>query len=650
MSDIAVTVTNPGSAAVTIGTGGSVSATVSSGGSVAVNLPGGEAAWANITGKPTTFTPAAHTHVAADITDRATALVTSVNGQTGAVTISGGGGGASLSDATPQALGTASAGTSSSASRADHVHALPALVASLNTLTGPLTLAAGTGVTITPSGSTLTIASTASASLSDALPLALGTAAAGDDTQAARGDHSHPMPTAADIGALDVDATVDGGDYVGVIIEPGGSITISSQPSSQTVTAGGVNEVQSTLPDGTWRGVSYADGKWFVMGFSNTSADYYAVSTDGGVSWTKRYGLPSAGLWSAMQFQNSVYATNAAHTTAYSSDGLAWSAYTSTSGFATSAVLGAGGKFLRFANGGINYSTDAASWTKSLDWSGSGSTHFGYAGNTFFASIFGTGIRASVDGVTWGSAYALGSSTGVSPQAYGDFLTPSEFGGSLYFSRQNHAPLKYTSGAWEGVPSPTTGGGQVASDGSVLVLYSYTGSVYSSTNGTTWVQRLTGLGSQNTRTLFYAGGRFVLLHRYGSGSSTPGTAYHTSTNGIEWTAATRTYGTANAVNAGTVSGSTHASHQSGIFSAITFGGTTASATFGVVATYTSPLSYQWQLSTDGGSTWSNVTDATASTLVLTGLTSADTGKKYRCVLSATGTTSVNTNAATLTVN
>jgi hypothetical protein len=52
--------------------------------------------------------------------------VLSVNGLTGAVTISTGGGGggtASLSDSTPSSPGTASAGTSSLASRSDHVHA-----------------------------------------------------------------------------------------------------------------------------------------------------------------------------------------------------------------------------------------------------------------------------------------------------------------------------------------------------------------------------------------------------------------------------------------------------------------------------------------------------------------------------------------------
>lgn len=78
MSDIAVTVTNPGSAAVTIGAGGSVSATVSSGGSVAVNLPGG------------------------------------------------GGGGADLSDDPAQPLSLfPSAGVSTDAARADHVHQFP---------------------------------------------------------------------------------------------------------------------------------------------------------------------------------------------------------------------------------------------------------------------------------------------------------------------------------------------------------------------------------------------------------------------------------------------------------------------------------------------------------------------------------------------
>jgi hypothetical protein len=69
-----------------------------------------------------------HTHTASAITDFATAAaaaapVQSVNGNTGTVTVAV----PSASTATPQALGTAAAGTSDDYSRGDHIHAAPAL-------------------------------------------------------------------------------------------------------------------------------------------------------------------------------------------------------------------------------------------------------------------------------------------------------------------------------------------------------------------------------------------------------------------------------------------------------------------------------------------------------------------------------------------
>jgi hypothetical protein len=200
--------------------------------------------YASLSGVPSTFAPSTHTHTASQVTDFATQAakygpVTSVNGQTGAVTVttssaytlptatdtvlggvkvgtglsitSGvlsatGGGGASLSNAAPSALGTASAGTASTASRSDHVHTLPSLstlgaaaanhnhpyVTGLNNLTGELTLAAGSNVTLTASGSTITIAATGSGSAND---------------------------------------TVDGGDYVGVVA----SILIAQHPSDVSI-------------------------------------------------------------------------------------------------------------------------------------------------------------------------------------------------------------------------------------------------------------------------------------------------------------------------------------------------------------------------------------------------------------------------------
>lgn len=84
--------------------------------------------------------------------------------------------------------------------------------------------------------------------------------------------------------------------------------------------------------------------------------------------------------------------------------------------------------------------------------------------------------------------------------------------------------------------------------------------------------------------------------------------------------------------------------------------TGAAVTFAVVAT-TSPaggsLSYQWQLSTDSGSSWSNISaagvysDVTTDTLAISDNTGLD-GNQYRVVVSVTGGADVTSDAATLT--
>ncbi len=81
---------------------------------------------------------------------------------------------------------------------------------------------------------------------------------------------------------------------------------------------------------------------------------------------------------------------------------------------------------------------------------------------------------------------------------------------------------------------------------------------------------------------------------------------------------------------------------------------TSNASF-TAAFNNSPTSYQWQLSTNSGGSWTNVTNggvysnATTTTLNITGAASGMNGYQYRCVgTNASG--SVNSNAATLTVN
>ena len=73
------------------------------------------------------------------------------------------------------------------------------------------------------------------------------------------------------------------------------------------------------------------------------------------------------------------------------------------------------------------------------------------------------------------------------------------------------------------------------------------------------------------------------------------------------------------------------------------------ATFTVAGNGTGII-YQWQLSTDGGTTWSNVAGGTSATLSLTGVATTANGNRYRCQLwNATCATPVNSAAGILTV-
>ncbi len=77
--------------------------------------------------------------------------------------------------------------------------------------------------------------------------------------------------------------------------------------------------------------------------------------------------------------------------------------------------------------------------------------------------------------------------------------------------------------------------------------------------------------------------------------------------------------------------------------------------FSVTATGTA-LTYQWQVSTNGGSLWTNLTNTgiysgtTIATLNLTGATTAQNGYQYRCVVSGTCTPAATSNAAILNIN
>jgi len=72
-----------------------------------------------------------------------------------------------------------------------------------------------------------------------------------------------------------------------------------------------------------------------------------------------------------------------------------------------------------------------------------------------------------------------------------------------------------------------------------------------------------------------------------------------------------------------------------------------SVSFTAAATGTPAPTVQWQVSTDGGKTWSNITGATTTTLTFTA-TASQNGYKYRAVFTNSAG-SATTSAATLTV-
>lgn len=75
-----------------------------------------------------------------------------------------------------------------------------------------------------------------------------------------------------------------------------------------------------------------------------------------------------------------------------------------------------------------------------------------------------------------------------------------------------------------------------------------------------------------------------------------------------------------------------------------------------VAATGASLTYQWQVSTNSGGAWTNLTNTgvysnvTAATMNITGALSSMNGYWYRCVVSTGGSCPVNSNAGTLTVN
>jgi hypothetical protein len=608
VSEIVVNVTDPGSYAVSVEGATPTTATVSNGGSVAVTVP--DVTIGDVTGlagELAAKADAVHDHVMADITDLVFP-VTSVNGLTGAVVIEAGvGGGASLSDDLPQPLGTAAAGTSVAASRADHVHVLP---------------------------------------------------------------------TASVIGALDEDSTIDGGEYVGIVVGPTPPvITITQQPEDVTATQSGFSSTGFSLPTGRWSGVTKAGDKWFAMpSNADQGGDYIATSNDG-ITWTKTVAaMPEAATWQKPIFYDGVWLTRNQNAYGFgqcarSTDGLSW-ALVNVPNFLPRAIHVLDGVGFVAIGGNLNaaYSADGETWTTAdypLDTS-QGSP--GIAATTISATAsdgdrvvvvaYSPYSESALSSIVVGTANGSSISWTRQPLTQLDAAYPTAI--SLAFP---HACIYNTDGdvgssiftqdlgaesiSWSlriissAVPKKFVRSdyGWVAAADAIYTL---------ADNSTGFVLRDNSQAS-SWSSIAASGPHVVAL-------STDGAAAYSADGGLTWQPVVITAGPSESLvhltNAGDlILAETNMDDSTEGGAIISVAGSLV-ALFSVQASASpaAPLAYAWQKSDDNGATWEAVVGATSSTLSLSGLTNAaDDADQYRVVVFAYQADPVTSNAATLTV-
>ena len=527
-----------------------------------------------------------------------------------------------LSDANPAALGVAAAGTSSTVSRADHVHVLPVIaygnltgvpsnfptnttlvsglsagysginhahnyVTALNNLTGALTLAAGSNITLTANGSTLTLAATAG------------------------------------LGANDV---IDGGEFVGEIVA---SITFVNQPQSVTVNLGqtlawanGTNTSRYLLQSGNVAlGLQLASNGLTanIATYSNLAAAADATTTVANLSLHSTaiatVSLAGNGTRSLMQIWQDV--GGVATETLRSDDGTTWSRLTVPRPSRYIAAGALGWVADAYGDTGVALtSADGLSWsTRALPFSSTAGDYSRWrfaVGSSAIVGVCGDGTRVarSANGAAW-SSVTVGTSASIGNVAYG-------------------------AGRFVALGSRVGG-----SSGD---------SAYTSSDGSTWSRA--NLPTAGYDKISFANNRFIAL-RAGSSGADATTDAAMSTDGSNWSLQTLSASKLwrSAVYAGSYAVSDYAG-STGVALSIASEPAAGSANLTVSATASTgaTVGYQWQRSTDAGTTWANVTNATAQLLTVSNVTLPDSGSRYRVLATATGVPSATSSTALLTVN
>ena len=214
--------------------------------------------------------------------------------------------------------------------------------------------------------------------------------------------------------------------WFGVTYGNGKFVAVASQIDKGAYSTDGITWTEMTLPvSQRWEALTYGDGKFVAVAVNST---YGAYSTDG-ITWTTTT-LPKKKDWSSVTYGDGKFvavSNSVSSMGAYSIDGITWTETTLTSKLNWRSVTYGNGKFVALAantqtssSSLCAYSTDGINWT-GTNLSSSGSwVSITYGDGKFVAIIFNTNKGAySADGISW-TEFTLPASSSWQAVTYGN--------------------------------------------------------------------------------------------------------------------------------------------------------------------------------------------------------------------------------------
>jgi hypothetical protein len=214
--------------------------------------------------------------------------------------------------------------------------------------------------------------------------------------------------------------------WFGVTYGNGKFVAVASQIDKGAYSTDGITWTEMTLPvSQRWEALTYGDGKFVAVAVNST---YGAYSTDG-ITWTTTT-LPKKKDWSSVTYGDGKFvavSNSVSSMAAYSIDGITWTETTLPSKLNWRSVTYGNGKFVALAANTQTsstslsaYSTDGINWTET-NLSSSGSwVSITYGDGKFVAIIFNTNKGAySADGISW-TEFTLPASSSWQAVTYGN--------------------------------------------------------------------------------------------------------------------------------------------------------------------------------------------------------------------------------------